>query len=99
MSVVKKFDAVTPRPKYKEEGRVWWHRIGSAVENEKGQIAIYLDSVPVPDAKEGKVVIMLFEQREEDRDNPETRKSTRDAGARSRTEKRVSDIDVDEIPF
>jgi len=61
----KRFDACTPRPKH--GGGTWWHRVGSAFENDKGQVTVYLDSVPVPDKERGNIVIMLFEPKERER--------------------------------
>jgi len=88
----KRYDAMTPRPKYNEDG-VWWHRVGQAHQNDKGQITIYLDSVPVPDPKkENKIVIMLFEPKERG-------ESRSDSAASARDNKRRTEVDDDEIPF
>lgn len=95
MADKKRFDACTPRPKWGKEGEVWWHRIGTAVTNEKGNVTVYLDSLPFPD-KEGRVAVMLFEQRD--------REETTQRRGDSRTERRESagrrQVDEDdEIPF
>jgi len=88
----KRYDAMTPRPKYNEDG-VWWHRVGQAHQNDKGQITIYLDSVPVPDPKkENKIVIMLFEPKERSERSSDDKPSF---GA----SKRRTEVDDDEIPF
>jgi hypothetical protein len=85
--MTKRFDVCTPRPKFGHEGKSWWHRVGSATENDRGQIIIYLDSVPVPDAKkDNKIVMMLFEPREK-----EPAKSGKKAAEREEMD--------DEIPF
>lgn len=57
----KRFDVMAPRPG-REEGKTFWHRVGTAWEGEKG-IGIEFDSLPIPD-KEGKVKVRLFEPRE-----------------------------------
>jgi len=66
MASVKRYDVCTPRPKHREDG-VWWHRIGNGSMNEKGQVTVWLESLPIPD-DDGKVVVMLFEKREEQDD-------------------------------
>lgn len=58
--MTRKFKVMVPRPKYNEDG-VWWHRVGSAHENAKGQIFVYLDSNPIP-GEDGQVKLMLFER-------------------------------------
>lgn len=88
----KRFDACTPRAK--RDGGSWWHRVGSAFENDKGLITVYLDSYPVPDA-DGRVAIMLFEPKDDNQ--PRQRRdnvSRPDFGSRPLSE----DLD-DEIPF
>lgn len=52
--------AMTPRPG--KEGKTFWHRVGTAFENDKG-ITIVFDSLPLPD-KDGKVTVKLFEPRD-----------------------------------
>ena len=65
----KRFDCCTPRPK--KDGTVWWHKVGSAWQNDKGNITVYLDSVPVPDGRnDNKVIIHLFEQEERQKEEP-----------------------------
>jgi len=98
--MAKKYDAVTPRPKYGEPNKVWWHRVGNGIMNDKGQISIYLDSVPVPDPeRENKIVIMLFESkdREEKDQEPGPRSKSKSGGGGGRRAP-SNDID-DEIPF
>ncbi len=94
MGAKRKFDVCTPRPKYAEQGKVWWHRVGNAVENDNGQITVFLDSVPVPDpARENKIVMMLFEPRDDNAD----RRPAFAASTNRATRKPVQDDD--EIPF
>ena len=90
MATKRKFDAVTPRPKYNERGAVWWHKIGSAVENDKGQITIFLNSIPIP-GDEGDVRIHLFEQKEDEERAPKER-------VRQPHHKKDA-LDDDHIPF
>ena len=59
--MAKRYDVMAPRPG-REEGKTFWHRVGTAWEGEKG-IGIEFDSLPVPD-REGKVKVRLFEPRE-----------------------------------
>jgi hypothetical protein len=83
----KRYDVMAPRPG-REEGKTFWHRVGTAFESEKG-IGIIFDSLPLPD-KDGRVSVRLFEPREK----PETKKA---APERERPA-RPTPID-DEIPF
>jgi hypothetical protein len=55
------FNVCAARPK--QDGSTWWHRIGSAVEGDKGT-TVFLDSLPIPNA-EGKVQFSLFEKKDE----------------------------------
>ena len=84
----KRWDAMTPRPKY--DGGTWWLRVGSAWVSEEGRTTIYLDSYPIPD-KEGVVKIMLFEplDRTQPRPAPKTEAEPRNWS---------KELD-DEIPF
>lgn len=56
-----RFDVCAPR-KRKDSEKTFWHRVGTAWENEKGT-SIVFDSLPLPDDK-GRVTVMLFEPRE-----------------------------------
>lgn len=60
----KRYDVVTPRPK-KDSDKPYWHRIGTAFEDDRGGSTIYLDSLPFADA-EGRCVIKLFEAKSRD---------------------------------
>jgi hypothetical protein len=87
-----RYDACSPRPyKKKKDGeeKTYWHKVGTAWQNDKGLVTIYLDSYPVPDpSKEGKAVIMLFEPKDEEQ------------AAKSGKPSRLSTkYDEDEIPF
>lgn len=55
----KRYDICAPR---KGKDKTFWHRIGTAWENEKGTQLVF-DSLPLPD-DEGRVVAMLFEPRD-----------------------------------
>lgn len=57
----KRYDVCSPRAG-REEGKTFWHRVGTAFDGEKG-ISVKLDSLPLPDAK-GEVWLKLFEPRE-----------------------------------
>lgn len=89
--MAKRFNVATPKPKYNQPGETWWHRVGSAWQNEKGLITVYLDSYPIPD-KDGVVKMMLFEPKDEDRPA-----SPKQEPARS-TKTYAEELD-DEIPF
>ena len=106
MATIKRYDVTTPRPKYSGDG-VWWHRVGSAVMNDKGQIMVYLDSVPVPDKEKGTINLVLFEPREKDDEQPSTAssgggrqggRSEQSRGGRGQKPTAREDMD-DEIPF
>lgn len=84
----KRYDVCSPRPG-REEGKTFWHRVGSAFDGDKG-ISVKLDSLPLPDAK-GEVWLKLFEPREKAQAAP---KQDRVSASKST---RV-DLD-DEIPF
>ena len=53
-----RFDVCSPRPR-KDSDKPYWHRVGTAWQNEKG-ISITFDSLPIAD-KEGRVSVVLFE--------------------------------------
>lgn len=55
----RRYNIVAPRPG-REEGKTFWHRIGTAFENDRGGFVLHFDSLPIPDG-EGKVKAMLFE--------------------------------------
>lgn len=57
----KRYDVCSPRAG-REEGKTYWHRVGTGFDGEKG-ISVKLDSLPLPDAK-GEVWLKLFEPRE-----------------------------------
>lgn len=82
----KRFDVLTPR---QGKDKTRWHRVGSAFEDDKG-VTVYLDSSPYPDA-EGRVVLKLFEPRE----------NNQQRGGDSRGERRQSydDREYDSAPF
>jgi hypothetical protein len=92
VTVTRKFNAVTPRPRYDGQG-TWWHKVGTAIENDKGQIMLYLDSMPAPDKEKGSYNICLFEQDEDAKFKTNTPRSG-EAPRRNR-----STDDDDEIPF
>lgn len=57
--MAKRYDICAPR---KGKDKTFWHRIGTAWENDKG-IQLVFDSLPIPDP-EGRCVANLFEPRE-----------------------------------
>ena len=61
--MTKRYDVCSPRPR-KDSDKPYWHRVGTAFENEKG-ISIAFDSLPLPD-KEGRVSVLLFEAKPKD---------------------------------
>lgn len=87
MPSVKKFDICVARPKG-SDGRdgIWWHRIGRAFENDKGQVSLFFDSLPYSD-RDGRCQAMLFEQRE------------RDEQPAARSERLRTNNSDDDIPF
>ena len=56
----KRFNVSTPKPYSDGSGKTWWLKVGSAWQNDRGLITVYLDSYPTPD-KDGVVKMMLFE--------------------------------------
>lgn len=67
--MTKRYDVMAPRPG-REEGKTFWHRVGTAFESEKG-IGIIFDSLPIPD-KDGRVSVRLFEPRQkQERERPD----------------------------
>lgn len=67
MSNSKRYDLCSPRPR-KNSDKPFWHRVGTAFENDKG-ITLLFDSLPLPD-DEGRVAVMLFEPKEQE-DRPQ----------------------------
>lgn len=86
----KRFDVMSPRPG-REEGKTFWHRVGTAFQSDKGGIGIYFDSLPIAD-KDGKVSVQLFEPKPRDGEKPAAA-----TPSKSRAPAR-EDMD-DEIPF
>jgi len=88
MPSVRKFDVCVGRQKSDNpRDGVWWTKIGRASENEKGQIALFIEVLPINYAKNDVLQAMCFEQRERD-DLPSS------GGSRAAAAK-----DDDEIPF
>jgi hypothetical protein len=56
----KRFNVSTPKPYSDGSGKTWWLKVGSAWQNDKGLITVYLDAYPTPD-KDGVIKMMLFE--------------------------------------
>lgn len=86
-----RFDIVSPRPR-KNSDKPYWHRVGTAFEGERG-LSLVFDSLPLPD-NEGRVVVKLFEQRD-DRSGARDRKDAQDRAGQQPV---YRDLD-DEIPF
>jgi len=88
----KRFDCCTPRTK--KDGGTWWHRIGSAWENDTGLVTVFLDSLPAWN-EEGRIQFSLFESKE-------ASANTKFSGGRTPVKKVVDsfakELD-DEIPF
>jgi len=89
MPSVRRFDVCVAKPKgERESDGVYWNRIGRAYENEKGNISLFLDALPVPIGSfDGRCT--LFEQKDRD-DRPAPAGRQRTAAGR---------VEDDEIPF
>lgn len=87
MPSIKKFNICVARPKGNPNDGVWWHQIGRASQNDRGQISLFFDSLPITD-KDGRCGAMLFEQKE--RDDNQSSGGSRRSSART---------DDDDIPF
>lgn len=100
-----RWDLCTARPKgghSAQSGDVWWHRIGTAFENDKGQLVLFFDSLPVPD-EGGKVSAMGFVPKPRDEQSQRGGGDRREAPAhapagRGKGRTLADDLD-DEIPF
>ena len=92
MPAKRKFDVCVGRPKYNSDG-VWWHRLGNAIENEKGQIVLFLDSIPAPNP-EGQYQMTCFESKPKDDADSE-----KGSGRRRSSRSSQQDNDDEEIPF
>lgn len=101
MAYTKRYNVTTKRPKSTGNDEVWWHRIGKAFTNEKGQITVYLDSLPIP-GSDGKVQLYLFEDTEERQERVEVPVSLKEHYERQYinppTRSIKNDLD-DDIPF
>jgi hypothetical protein len=72
MPSVRRFDICQPKPKGpRESDGVYWVRLGTASENDRGQISLFFDSLPIG-TWDGRA--MLFEQRA--RENASKREAT-----------------------
>ncbi len=101
--MTKRLDAFSPRPK--QDGGTWWHKVGSAWETDKGNITVFLDSVPIPSPKpnaEGfnQIVIMLFEPKSDDNTPPgsKTRETLAETKGKGKPVGKKKEIN-DEQPF
>lgn len=73
--MAKRFDMCVAR---KGKGdKVYWSKIGSAWENDRGQIQLVFDALPLPDA-EGRCTANLFEPKPRDEEQSQGK---RQAGA------------------
>jgi len=57
-----RWDICQARPKSNArdgESDVWWHKVGSGYKNDKGQLVLFFDSLPLPN-KDGVVQVMGF---------------------------------------
>ena len=86
----KRFNVSTPKPYSDGSGKTWWLKVGSAWQNDRGLITVYLDSYPTPD-KDGVVKMMLFEP--DPREPQQTREPTID------TSMSYKEALSDEVPF
>jgi hypothetical protein len=84
--MTKRYDVCSPRQR--KDDKVYWHRVGTAFEGEKG-IGIEFDSLPMPD-KEGRVSVRLFEAK--------PKEQTADSAPPRTARKSSAEMD-DEIPF
>ena len=66
--MAKRYDVMSPRPG-REEGKTFWHRVGTGWVSEKEdggiKVGIVFDSLPIPGG-DGRVAVQLFEPREKD---------------------------------
>lgn len=66
---LRKFNVASPINYRDTQGndKTFWHVVGKAWETQKGDIAISLNSYPLPDPDEGRVKMFLFEDDEKSR--------------------------------
>jgi len=93
----RRFDVTTPRPKHDGSG-VWWMKLGSAVENDKGQITVFLEALPLISAETGKAQLNLFEPRDQYGAQPDPPTQTKGKN-KPKTKKEGEEESADEIPF
>lgn len=94
-----KFNVSVPIKYGEDNERTFWHNIGTAFKNDKGQMTVYLNSLPLPNS-EGKCSFMIFPPKEDDadRDYGGQRGGGRSKPTAGKRSAPKSDID-DEIPF
>lgn len=89
-----RYDICTPR---KNGDKTFWTRIGSAWKNDKGQIQLVFDALPIPDS-EGRCVANLFEPKPRDSGTQNRRQSGGGDDDWGNSRGNGDDLD-DEIPW
>src|SRR5262245_31195258 len=98
--VAKRYDISVPRKGRND--KTYWTKIGTAWENDRGQIQLVFDALPLPDA-DGRCVANLFEPREDQgrsasRDQADARERSGGQGGYGRQQSQDYD-DGSDIPF
>jgi len=90
----RRFDICTPRPNRSasaQQGQIWWFKIGSAFENDRGMIIGELHATAIP--IEGQIKIGIFPQDDSRSSGPAKASSSGGKGKSAKSD------DNDEIPF
>lgn len=83
-----RYDCLSPRPN--KDGKVFWHKVGTAFESRDGGMQVYLESLPLPD-KEGRVSFII-------RQAKDLREASGTGSRREAPQRQAAEID-DTIPF
>ena len=95
----RRFDICTPRPNRSasaQQGQIWWFKIGSAFENDRGMIVGEIHCHPLPN-EEGQIKIGIFPQSDENRGGSSSGPARASSGGSKG--KSAKSNDDDEIPF
>jgi len=91
----RRFDICTPRPNRSasaQQGQIWWFKIGSAFENDRGMIVGEIHCHPLPN-EEGQIKIGISPQDDSRSSGPAKASSSGGKGKSAKSD------DNDEIPF
>lgn len=94
-----KYNVSVPIKFGEDNDKTFWHNIGTAFKNDKGQMTVYLNSLPLPNT-EGKCSFMIFPPKDDDADRDFGQRGGRSQGKTTGKKSSTPKPEIDdEIPF